>query len=189
MILRKMAQPQLESSLYGMGEMMRKALIILIVLFGIFLAIGCAGNEPITPNGTGTPEQAVTPAEAITEAIKEIPITETTPVAETTPAEVVTPTGENVIEGQTATEVRNVTDIQEMKEYTLKELAEYNGKNGKVYVAYQGKVYNVSNSSYLWKDGSHEGCNAGRDITEEMNKTPHGSEILKGYPVVGTLKK
>ena len=40
---------------------MRKALVILIVLFGVFLAIGCAGEKGGAPNETGTPEQAVTP--------------------------------------------------------------------------------------------------------------------------------
>ncbi len=141
-----------------MGEIMRKALIILIVLLGLFLAIGCMGNKPVTPNETVTPEQAVTPA------------------------------GEKAIERQTATEIQNVTEIPQMKEYTLKELAEYNGKNGKTYVAYQGKVYDVSNSD-LWKGGIHKGHTAGKDLTEELNKSVHGPEIIKGFPVVGTLKK
>ena len=39
---------------------MRKALVILIVLFGVFLAIGCAGNKEKAPNETGTPVEAVT---------------------------------------------------------------------------------------------------------------------------------
>ena len=42
-----------------------------------------------------------------------------------------------------------------MKEYTLEELADYNGKNGKIYIAYQGQVYDVTNS-YLWEDGVHQ---------------------------------
>ena len=136
-----------------MGKIMRQKLIILIVLFCMFLAIGCVGNKTVTP------EKAVTQAD------------------------VATPTGEE------ATETLNMTEKTEIKEYTLEELAKYNGKNGTIYVAYQGKVYDVSSDSYLWKDGSHEGCTAGKDITEEMDKTPHGAEILKKYPVVGTLKK
>ncbi|MCO5383238.1 MAG: hypothetical protein NHB15_15125 [Methanosarcina barkeri] len=56
----------LESKLYWRGELMRKTLIILIVLFGVFLAIGCTGNKPVTPNETRTPEQAATPAEVTT---------------------------------------------------------------------------------------------------------------------------
>jgi predicted heme/steroid binding protein len=64
----------------------------------------------------------------------------------------------------------------------------YNGKNGKTYVAYQGQVYDVS-GSYLWKNGVHKGHSAGKDLTYELNSSPHGPGILKGYPVVGTLKK
>lgn len=147
-----------------MGEIVRKALITLIVLLGIFLSIGCTENISGTQNETGTPKQAVTPAE------------------------VITPTGDKATEKQTANEMQNVTGKSEIKEYTLQELAQYNGKNGKAYVAYQGQVYDVSNSAY-WINGSHKGCNAGTDLTDKMGKTPHGAGILKGYPVVGTLKK
>lgn len=100
-----------------------------------------------------------------------------------TKADAVTPTGEE------ATETKNVTEKTEIKEYTLEELAKYNGENEKIYVAYQGQVYDVSSDSYLWEDGNHKGCTAGKDITEELDKTPHGTEILKKYPVVGTLNK
>lgn len=82
----------------------------------------------------------------------------------------------------------NVIENTVMKEYTLEELAKYNGNSGTIYVAYQGKVYDVSSDSYLWKNGNHKGCTAGTDITEEMDRTPHGAELLKNYPVVGTLK-
>ena len=62
-----------------------------------------------------------------------------------------------------------------MKEYTLEELTEYNGKNGKIYVAYQGQVYDVSDS-YLWESGTHQGLHdAGKDLTEEMDEAPHGA--------------
>lgn len=147
-----------------MGEIVRKALIILVLLFSTFLAVGCSGNEPVVPNETGTPEEVVTPTETST------------------------PTGEEAIERQNTTEMQNVTDKSKTKEYTLEELAEYNGKNGIAYVAYEGQVYNVSDND-LWKNGSHKGCNAGTDLTGKIDKTPHGAKILKGYPVVGTLKK
>ena len=45
---------------------MRKALVILIVLFGVFLAIGCAGNKGGTPKATVTPVQAITPVKEVT---------------------------------------------------------------------------------------------------------------------------
>ena len=119
---------------------MRKALIIMILL-GLFLAIGCVGNKQVTPNETGTPAER-----------------------------------------------QNMTATTGMKEFTREELAKYNGKYGtKAYVAVQGKVYDVS-SSPLWGNGFHKGHNAGKDLTYEISRSPHGTEILKDYPVVGTLK-
>ena len=163
---------------------MRRALIILIVLFSIFLTIGCTENKPGTPNETGTPEQAITPVETVTSGGERATEIQTTNETQTTNKT------QTTNEIQNATEIQNVTDKPEMREYTLEELAEYNGKNenGKTYVAYQGKVYDVSNSSY-WMNGTHAGCNAGTDLTGKIEKTPHGAEILKGYTVVGTLKK
>ncbi len=76
----------------------------------------------------------------------------------------------------------------EMKEYTLEELSGYNGKSGKIYIAFQGQVYDVTDS-YLWEGGSHQGLHdAGQDLTEAMDEAPHGPEVLKDYPVVGTVK-
>lgn len=154
---------------------MKKALVILIVLLGVFLAIGCTGNKPVTSNETGIP------AETITKVAKE------TPVAEISPTEV-TPTGETVTRRQNATGMQNETNTQSIKEFTPEELAQYNGKNGTSYVAYQGKVYDVSNS-YLWKNGDHKGHRAGKDLTEELNRSSHGPRVIYGYPVVGTLKQ
>jgi hypothetical protein len=46
---------------------MRKELIILLVLFGIFLAIGCAGNKGGAPTEKVTPPvQQVTPIQEVT---------------------------------------------------------------------------------------------------------------------------
>jgi predicted heme/steroid binding protein len=76
-----------------------------------------------------------------------------------------------------------------MKEYTLEELADYNGKNGKIYIAYQGQVYDVTDSN-LWEGGVHQGLHdAGQDLTETMDDAPHGPEVFKDDTVVGTLKK
>ena len=72
------------------------------------------------------------------------------------------------------------------KNFTLEELKKYDRKDGKpAYVAFKGKVYDVSDN-YLWTDGNHQGEHeAGRDLTEEMANTPHGEETLKRVKLVG----
>jgi predicted heme/steroid binding protein len=76
-----------------------------------------------------------------------------------------------------------------MKEFTRQELARYDGTNGRpAFIAYRGKVYDVSNS-FLWKGGRHQVLhNAGKDLTEELDNAPHGPELLERAPVIGVLK-
>lgn len=76
----------------------------------------------------------------------------------------------------------------ELKKFTIKELEEYTGKNGKpAYVAYQGKVYDFSQSG-LWGGGEHMGMHyAGKNVTEELELAPHGEEVLERVKLVGTL--
>jgi molybdate transport system substrate-binding protein len=49
--------------------MMRKELLILLILFSVFLAIGCTGDKGEAPNATETPVTAVTPTTAVPEVI------------------------------------------------------------------------------------------------------------------------
>ena len=43
-----------------------------------------------------------------------------------------------------------------LRQFTSLQLRRYSGENGQpAYIAYQGKVYDVSKSRY-WKDGLHE---------------------------------
>ena len=76
----------------------------------------------------------------------------------------------------------------ELRKFTLKELSEYDGKGGKpTYVAYKGKVYDVSASSF-WLDGDHLGTHqAGKDLTEEMELAPHSGEVLERTKLIGML--
>lgn len=78
--------------------------------------------------------------------------------------------------------------MAELKKFTAKELEEYNGKKGRpAYVAYQGKVYDLSQSS-LWSGGEHMGMHqAGNDITEELELSPHGEEKLERANLIGVL--
>jgi len=74
------------------------------------------------------------------------------------------------------------------KKFTLEELKQYDGRNGRpAYIAYKGKVYNVT-ESILWISGDHQGQHeAGKDITDEMKFAPHGEEMLDRVKLVGVL--
>ncbi|MEJ2499686.1 MAG: cytochrome b5 domain-containing protein [Campylobacterales bacterium] len=72
---------------------------------------------------------------------------------------------------------------------TLRELKAFDGRGGQpAYIAYKGKVYDVTQSP-LWQEGDHEGLHrAGTDLTEMLAGAPHGEEVFERYPVVGTLE-
>ncbi len=68
------------------------------------------------------------------------------------------------------------------------ELSKYNGQNGqKAYIAYKGKVYDVTDSK-KWKNGVHMARHkAGEDLTDFLALAPHTDEVLKSFEVVDTL--
>ena len=71
--------------------------------------------------------------------------------------------------------------------FTLDELAQYDGKNGNdAYVAVDGIVYDVTNAA-KWQNGNHYGVQAGTDCTTAISRSPHGSSVLDGLLIVGTL--
>lgn len=74
------------------------------------------------------------------------------------------------------------------RKFTLEELRQYDGKEGRpAYIAYKGKVYDVTDN-YLWIDGDHQGeHDAGKDLTEGMASAPHGEENLERVKLVGIL--
>jgi predicted heme/steroid binding protein len=73
-----------------------------------------------------------------------------------------------------------------MKQFTTKSLARYNGKLGAAaYIAYAGKVYDVTHS-FLWQHGKHQARHyAGRDCTGELKDAPHGEDLIYKFPQVG----
>jgi len=73
-------------------------------------------------------------------------------------------------------------------QFTLEDLAEYNGSGGKkAYAAVDGIVYDISNVA-VWGGGTHFGYTAGKDLTGEFNAC-HKKDVLDNIPKVGTLIK
>ena len=62
-----------------------------------------------------------------------------------------------------------------LREY---ELRRYNGESNPKYIAYQGKVYDVSDCPH-WRGELHQGLHfPGQDLTPEMADAPHGEEVF-----------
>ena len=76
----------------------------------------------------------------------------------------------------------------ELKKLTLDELKQYDGREGRrAYIAYAGKVYDVT-ESFLWTEGDHQGQHAaGKDLTDDMKLAPHGEETLERAKLVGVI--
>jgi len=74
-----------------------------------------------------------------------------------------------------------------MKDMTLAELAAFNGRDGQpAYVAYDGVIYDVTESA-MWGEGDHEGMHqAGADMTADHDDAPHDVYITD-FPEVGRL--
>jgi predicted heme/steroid binding protein/uncharacterized membrane protein len=78
-----------------------------------------------------------------------------------------------------------------MKEFDPETLATFNGEEpGRpVYLARDGKVYDVS-ASKLWQGGSHmRRHQAGCDLSVDFGAAPHGEEVFARVSQVGVLKK
>ena len=76
-----------------------------------------------------------------------------------------------------------------MKEFDLKELGQFNGKDGQpAYVAHKGKVYDITRSK-LWRNGLHmKRHRAGADMTTDIQAAPHGVDKIEAFDCVGVLK-
>lgn len=104
-------------------------------------------------------------------------------------------TNETTIGVDASTEAVEETTVDEngnsLIVFTTEELAKFNGQNGQpAYVAYEGKVYDVSEVKE-WKTGTHQRkYEAGKDYTDVLNNiAPHPASFLldKGV-LVGILK-
>lgn len=71
--------------------------------------------------------------------------------------------------------------------YTKSQLALRNGQDKPmIWVAYQGLIYDVSESR-LWKNGKHYEHWAGQDLTEELADAPHSATVFNKFTVIGQL--
>ena len=129
----------------------------------------------LKPDGTTTTAATSAATTATTSAA-------TTATTKTNPAETTTTAPSSTAE-PTATAVTAVTQ----KTFTLAELAQYNGQNGNPsYVAVNGIVYDVS-ALQQWKNGAHQGYQAGVDLTKDFQSAPHGTDVLLQAKEVGIL--
>jgi predicted heme/steroid binding protein len=73
-------------------------------------------------------------------------------------------------------------------ELTIEELAFYDGTDGKrALVVVEGYIYDMTDSDY-WRNGAHNGFNAGQDLTVAINvNAPHGPGFLDRVPRVGKI--
>jgi len=73
---------------------------------------------------------------------------------------------------------------------SLAELEKYDGLDGRpAYVAYAGRVYDVSDSK-LWREGTHQRRHqAGADLTAALAGAPHAETVLARVPQVGVLEE
>jgi predicted heme/steroid binding protein len=75
----------------------------------------------------------------------------------------------------------------DIKTYTPSQLALRNGQDRpEIWVAYHGKIYDVS-ASRLWKKGMHYEHWAGQDLTDELKDAPHTEKVFEKFMVVGLL--
>ncbi len=137
------------------------SLVLLLVV--LFVLTGCTPTNVVAtqPPATATPAETATPAATAT------------PEVTATPA-------------ATATAVPNAgADIE--KVFTLAELEKFDGKDGKsAYVAINGVVYDVTIIK-AWFGGVHNGLSAGKDLTVDIAKAPHGLTVIEKLPIVGKL--
>lgn len=78
---------------------------------------------------------------------------------------------------------------RQVREFTLQELSQYDGSNGKAaYVAVEGRVYDVSNSA-VWGGGTHFGLYAGKDLTVEFETCHKEMNILSKLEQVGIMSR
>jgi predicted heme/steroid binding protein/uncharacterized membrane protein len=78
--------------------------------------------------------------------------------------------------------------LEKKTRFTLEDLSRFDGSEKRpAYIAYKGKIYDVS-SSKLWVEGSHVRKHlAGNDLTEALRTAPHEEDKILRMPLIGEL--
>jgi predicted heme/steroid binding protein len=79
--------------------------------------------------------------------------------------------------------------IEKLKPFALDELQTFDGAEGKpIYVAYKGKIYDLSKSP-LFQGEKRMRCHiAGKDLTKDIDVAPHGEDLIFKFPLVGKIE-
>jgi predicted heme/steroid binding protein len=68
--------------------------------------------------------------------------------------------------------------MEEEKFFTDFQLYRYDGENERMFVAFNGIVYDVTDCTH-WRSGMHQGLHfPGQDLTAEISEAPHGNEVF-----------
>jgi predicted heme/steroid binding protein len=96
---------------------------------------------------------------------------------------------EEVPKAKEEVKVKAEVSKEELKPFTLEELKTFDGADGRpIYIAYNGKIYDLS-SSPLFQGDKRMRCHiAGKDLTRDIEIAPHGEDLVLKFPVVGRLK-
>jgi len=86
-------------------------------------------------------------------------------------------------------EVKPKVPLEELNSFTLDELQRFDGTGEKpLYIAYKGRVYDLSTSP-LFQGEKRMRCHiAGKDLTKDIDIAPHGEDLVFRFPVVGRIK-
>jgi 2-oxoglutarate ferredoxin oxidoreductase subunit beta len=78
--------------------------------------------------------------------------------------------------------------IEGLKPFTFEEFQRFDGTGGKpIYIAYKGKIYDLS-ASPLFQGEKRMRCHiAGKDLTKDIDVAPHGEDMVFKFPAVGRL--
>jgi predicted heme/steroid binding protein len=80
-----------------------------------------------------------------------------------------------------------IFQLLELKEINKRALSLRNGTDKpEIWVAFNGMVYDVSNSR-LWKNGKHYEHWAGQDLTAELKDAPHTETVFDKMKIIGKL--